>query len=39
VPPETWRDGIFNFNDCLTESIQVGIIEVIDDEERDVGSR
>jgi hypothetical protein len=21
LPPETWRDGIFNFNDYLTESI------------------
>ena len=33
LPPETWRDGIFNFNDYLTESIQVGTIEVIDDED------
>jgi len=32
LPPETWRDGIFNFNDYLTESIQVGTIEEIDDE-------
>ena len=33
LPPETWRDGIFNFNDYLTESIQVGTIEEIDDED------
>ena len=33
LPPETWRDGIFDFNDYLTESIQVGTIEVIDDED------
>ena len=32
LPPETWRDGIFNFNDYLIESIQVGTIEEIDDE-------
>ena len=23
LPPEIWRDGIFNFNDYLTESIPV----------------
>jgi hypothetical protein len=33
LPPETWRDGTFNFNDYLTESIQVGTIEEIDDED------
>ena len=33
LPPETWRDGIFNFNDYLTESIQVGTIEQINDED------
>ena len=33
LPPETWREGIFNFNDYLTESIQVGTIEEIDDED------
>ena len=32
LPPETWRDGIFDFNDYLTESIQVGTIEEVDDE-------
>ena len=31
--PETWRDGTFTFNDYLIESIQVGTIEVIDDED------
>nr|WP_313774404.1 hypothetical protein [Mycobacterium sp.] len=33
LPPETWRDGIFNFNDYLTESTQVGTIKEIDDED------
>ena len=33
LPPETWRDGKFDFNDYLTESIQVGTIEEIDDED------
>ena len=33
LPPETWRDGIFNFNDYLTESSQVGTLEQIDDED------
>ena len=33
LPPETRRDGIFNSNDYLTESIQVGTIEDIDDED------
>ena len=32
LPPETWRDGKFDFNDYLIESIQVGTIEEIDDE-------
>jgi len=33
LPPDTWRDGIFNFTDYLTESSQVGTIEKIDDED------
>ena len=33
LPPETWRDGKFDFNDYLIESIQVGTIEEIDDED------
>ena len=35
LPPETWRDGKFDFNDYLIESIQVGTIEAIDDEDED----
>ena len=35
LPPETWRDGIFHFNDYLAESIQVGTIEEIDHEDDD----
>ena len=27
LPPETWRDGKFDFNDYLVESIQVATIE------------
>ena len=30
LPPETWRDGKFDFNDYLIESIQVGTIEEVD---------
>jgi len=33
LPPETWRDGKFDFNDYLIESIQVGTIEEIDDKD------
>ena len=33
LPPETWREGKFDFNDYLTESIQAGTIEELDDEE------
>jgi hypothetical protein len=35
LPPETWRDGKFDFNDYLIESIQGGAIEEIDDENDD----
>jgi hypothetical protein len=35
LPSETWRDGKFTFNDYLIESIQVGTIEEIDDENDD----
>ena len=33
LPPETSRDDTFDFNDYLIESIQVGTIEEIDDED------
>ena len=39
LPPETWRDGKFDFNDYLIESIQVGTIEEIDDENEDEDRR
>jgi hypothetical protein len=29
-PPETWRDGEWNLNDYLIESILVGTIETVD---------
>ncbi len=35
LPPETWRDGTFDFNDYLIESVLVGTIEEIDDENED----
>lgn len=31
LPPGTWRDGKFDFNDYLIESVLVGTIEEIDD--------
>ncbi len=33
LPPETWRDDTFNFDDYLTESVHTGTIEVIDPDE------
>ena len=33
LPPETWRDGKYDFNYYLIESIQVGTIEEVDDED------
>ena len=33
LPPETWRDGKFDFNDYLIESVLVGTIEEVDDED------
>ena len=33
LPPETWRDGWFGFEDYLTESVQTGTIEVVDSDE------
>ena len=33
LPQETWRDGKFNFNDYLIESVLVGTIEEVDDED------
>ena len=31
LPPKTWRDGTFDFNVYLIESILIGTIEEIDD--------
>ena len=33
LPPETWRDGKFDFDDYLIESVLVGTIEEVDDED------
>jgi hypothetical protein len=33
LPPETWRNGVFNLNDYIIESMQVGIIEEVDPED------
>ena len=33
LPPETWRDCRFDFNDYLIESVLVGTIEEVDDED------
>ena len=30
LPPDNWRDGKFDFNDYLIESIQVGTIEEVE---------
>ena len=30
-PAETWRDGVFNFDDYLTESLHSGTITVVED--------
>jgi hypothetical protein len=30
LPPETWRDGKFDFNDYLIESVLVGTIKKVD---------
>lgn len=30
LPPETWRDGVFDFEGYLIESLQTGTIEEID---------
>ncbi|MCU1701378.1 MAG: hypothetical protein JWR34_7441 [Mycobacterium sp.] len=32
LPPETWRDGKFNFDDYLTESLHTGTIDVVDED-------
>jgi hypothetical protein len=32
LPPETWRDGTFDFDDYLTESVQTGTIDVVDED-------
>ena len=34
LPPETWRDGRFDFDDYLTESVHTGTIEVVDHADR-----
>ena len=33
LPPETWRGGNFDFDDYLIESIQVGTIEAVDEDD------
>jgi hypothetical protein len=33
LPPATWRDGTFDFNGYLVESMQVGTIKEVDDED------
>ncbi|TRW81246.1 hypothetical protein FK535_17480 [Mycolicibacterium sp. 018/SC-01/001] len=30
LPPETWRSGVWDLNDYLIESMQVGIIKKLD---------
>jgi hypothetical protein len=35
LPPETWRDGTFDFDGYLTESLMTGTIDVVDDEDDD----
>ena len=30
LPPETWRDGVFNVKDYIIEAMQVGIIEMVE---------
>ena len=35
LPPETWRDGKFDFNDYPIESVLVGTIEVVDTDDDD----
>jgi hypothetical protein len=29
LPPETWRGGVWDLNDYIIESMQVGIIETV----------
>lgn len=29
LPPETWRDGVWNVDDYIVEAGQVGIIETV----------
>jgi hypothetical protein len=31
LPPETWREGVFNFDDYLTGSLNSGTITVLED--------
>lgn len=38
LPPETWRDGHFDLNDYLIESLLVGTIEQVDDDEDEHGA-
>ena len=33
LPPETWRGGEFDLNDYLIESMQVGIIDTVDEDD------
>lgn len=35
LPPETWRDGVWDVNDYIIEAQQVGIITVVFDGDDD----
>lgn len=36
LPPETWRDGVWDVNDYIIEAGQVGIIETVRDDDEDI---
>lgn len=38
LPPETWRDGVWNVEDFITEALQLGVIDVEFDGEDDYPS-
>jgi hypothetical protein len=31
LPSDTWSDGVFNFDDYLTESVHAGVITTVED--------
>jgi hypothetical protein len=31
LPPDTWRDGVWDLNDYIIEAMQVGIIETVEE--------